>query len=148
MESGVRRELLPLNKYNMMASKKKKRSEPLSEQKPKPPEDNSVGNSLSAEATVEGLEGVPASEQVKLQKMLLQALTRFKKESDDTHKQQVQEMSHLSVIAQEYLSSFLVLGYDMNDEKVSILYAPSAKDEAAVVDLLRSTFMDIASNRP
>lgn len=58
------------------------------------------------------------------------------------------EMNHLASIAEEYLSCSLIIGYSMEGEKVCILNAQNSKDEAAVADLLRSTFLDMTSNRP
>lgn len=58
------------------------------------------------------------------------------------------EMGHLASIAEEYLSCSLIIGYSMEGEKVCILNAQNSKDEAAVADLLRSTFLDMTSNRP
>lgn len=63
-------------------------------------------------------------------------------------KRTYRDISHLGTIAEEYLSSFALIGYSLQDEKVVMLNMPSPKDEAALVDLLRATFVDLASNRP
>lgn len=81
-------------------------------------------------------------------KILAQALLRYKDDLNLDKKIKVKEMSHLSSIAEEYLSCFLLVGYSLQSEKVVIFNANNARDEAAVVDLLRSTFLDIANGRP
>ena len=63
-------------------------------------------------------------------------------------KQKLKEISHLSLIAEEYLSSFVLIGYSIQDEQVVVFNAPTPKDEAALVDLLRFTFFDVVNNRP
>jgi beta-N-acetylglucosaminidase len=81
-------------------------------------------------------------------KIIAQALVRYKDDLNLDKKVKFKEMSHLNAIAEEYLNCFLLVGYSMLNEKVVIFNANNPKDEAAVVDLLRSTFLDIANNRP
>lgn len=87
------------------------------------------------------------AEQAAIEQMLIQSLLRHKDDDFDT-KAKHKEMSHLSTIAQEYLSSFVIVGYSLQDEKVVVTHMPTAKDECALVDLLRSTLLDIAGDRP
>ena len=63
-------------------------------------------------------------------------------------KQKFKDIGHLASIAEEYLSSFALIGYSLQDEKVVVLNMPTSKDEAALVDLIRATFVDLANNRP
>jgi len=65
------------------------------------------------------------------------ALNRYKEEMQAEKRVKLKEISHLALI-----------GYSLQDEKVVIFNTPTAKDEAALVDLLRATFVEIASNRP
>lgn len=88
------------------------------------------------------------AEKINIDQLFVQALTRYKKEQLRDEQSKLKEVSHLALIAEEYLSSFALIGYSLQDEKVVIFNMPSPKDEAALVDLLRSTFIDIASNRP
>jgi hypothetical protein len=76
------------------------------------------------------------------------ALNRYKEEMQAEKRVKLKEISHLALIAEEFLSSFALIGYSLQDEKVVIFNTPTAKDEAALVDLLRATFVEIASNRP
>lgn len=86
-------------------------------------------------------------EQIDVDHLLAQAMQRYKAEEADK-KQKIKEISHLSAIAEEYLSCFALIGYSLQNEKVVVLNMLNSKDEAALVDLLRATFLEIASNRP
>lgn len=99
---------------------------------------------------VESEETLPISkaQQIDINQLFAQALVRYKNEQVADKKHKFKELSHLALIAEEYLSCFALIGYSLQDEKVTIFNMPSAKDEAALVDLLRATFIDIASNRP
>ena len=76
------------------------------------------------------------------------AIKRHKKEYNSDKKQKDMEIEHLALIAEEYLSTFVLMGYSLQDEKVVIFNAPTIKDEAALMDLFRATFVDIIQNRP
>lgn len=88
------------------------------------------------------------TEQKDLKELFNQALNRYKAEMQTEKKIKLKEISHLALIAEEYLSSFALIGYSLQNEKVVIFNTPTAKDEAALVDLLRATFVEIVSNRP
>ncbi len=87
-------------------------------------------------------------DQAEADNILSQALMRYKAEIVNDQKAKFKEITHLGTIAEEYLSSFVIIGYSLQNEKVVVFNTPSPKDEAALVDLLRSTFIEIASNRP
>jgi hypothetical protein len=80
--------------------------------------------------------------------LIEQALLRHKRDDLIDRKRNFKEVSHLALIAEEYLSSFALIGYSLQNEKVVVINMPTPKDEAALVDLLRATFVDLASNRP
>ena len=88
------------------------------------------------------------AEQINVDHLFAQALLQYKKEEVLVKKAKLKDISHLSLMAEEYLSSFALIGYSLQNEKVVVFNMPTAKDEAALVDLLRSTFLDIANNRP
>lgn len=98
----------------------------------------------------ENLDEIPISkiEQNKIDQLFAQALLRYKNETLIEKKLKIQEISHLSAIAEEYLSCFALIGYSVQNEQVVVLSMPTQKDEAALIDLLRSTFLDITNNRP
>ena len=99
--------------------------------------------SLSAEETQ-----LPKAEQINIDQLFAQALMRHKNEVLVDKKLKVKELHHLASIADEYLNCFILMGYSLQDEKVLLLNMPSPKDEAALIDLLRSTFLELASDRP
>lgn len=88
------------------------------------------------------------AEKIHIDSVIAQALSRHKTEVLLDHKDKFKEINHLAAITEEYLSCFSLIGYSLQGEKVSIFTANTSKDEAALVDLLRSTFLEIASNRP
>ena len=87
-------------------------------------------------------------EQINVDSIIQQALLRYKNECIEDKKLKHKELKHLGIICEEYLSCFALIGYSLEHEKVVILNTPTSKDEAALVDLIRATFLDIANNRP
>lgn len=98
--------------------------------------------SLSAEEVT-----MPKAEQINIDQLFAQALLRHKHDELKDKKLKIKEISHLSLIAEEYLSCFALIGYSLQDEKIVVFNMPTPKDEAALIDLLRSTFFDIVGNR-
>lgn len=89
------------------------------------------------------------ADKINVDKLLAQAFARHKMDLlIGERKEKFKEVSHLATMAEEYLSCFSLIGYNFQGEKVCVFSAPTSKDEAALVDLLRSTFLDIANNRP
>lgn len=88
------------------------------------------------------------TEQLDFKKLFEQALVRHKKDIFEDKKDKLQEISHLASMAEEYLSTFALIGYSLQNEKVVIFNVKNSKDEAALVDLLRATFIEIVNNRP
>lgn len=101
--------------------------------------------SLSAE---EAFDPISTAEKINVDQIISQALLRYKLEENLDKKIKLKEITHLSRIAEEYLSCYALIGYSLQNEKVVILSTPTSKDEAAMVDLLRATYLDIAGNRP
>ena len=91
---------------------------------------------------------MPKAEQININQLFEQALLRHKQDSITDKKSKLKEISHLATIAEEYLSCFALIGYSLQNEEVVIFNMPTSKDESALIDLLRVTFLDIASNRP
>lgn len=90
-----------------------------------------------------------APEQLNVNKLLSQALIRYKNDSLIQDKQdKLHELEHLGKIVEEYLSCFSLIGFTLQGEKVCLFNATTSKDEGALVDLLRSTFVEIINNRP
>lgn len=102
-------------------------------------------NSLSAEDNEPIL---PKAEQINANSLLTKAIMRHNKDELVDKKDKFKELNHLTTMCDEYLSTFALIGYSLQDERIVVFNAKSSKDEAALVDLLRSTFFEIASNRP
>lgn len=95
------------------------------------------------------IEGMPKAEKINIDNLIAQAFARYKTEYLlNEKKDKFKEITHLASITEEYLSCFSLIGYSFQGEKVCIFNASTSKDEAALVDLLRSTFLEIANNRP
>lgn len=88
------------------------------------------------------------AEQLNIDQLITQALSRHKQELAADKKQKVKELGHLASLAEEYLNCFLLIGFSIQNEKVILHSMSNSKDEAALMDLLRSTFIDLAGNRP
>jgi hypothetical protein len=94
-------------------------------------------------------DGFPLSapEKNNIDQLIAQTLLRYKKEQQIDAGIKHKEIRHLALMCEEYLSTFTLIGYSLENEKIVIFSTPTAKDEAALVDLLRATFIDIANNR-
>ena len=105
---------------------------------------SSSQNTVSADSG----SSMPKVEQNNINQLITQALLRYKNEQIIDKKIKYKELSHLASICEEYMSTFALIGYSLEDEKVVMLNMSNSKNEAALVDLLRSTFIEIVSNRP
>jgi hypothetical protein len=77
-----------------------------------------------------------------LEQAIAKAFKRFYSESV-SKQNKIKDLKHLDTIVAEYLQSFMILGYDINGEKICISHAstPAARD--ALIEHLRSTFISI-----
>jgi hypothetical protein len=91
---------------------------------------------------------ISKAEQINIEQLLAQALLRHKNDQFSDKKLKVKEMQHLSSIIGEYLNCFILVGYTMQDERALLIHMPTPKDEAALIDLMRETLIDLASERP
>lgn len=114
------------------------------------PKKKTTKKSLSASNELDSeLEPIlPKAEKLNVDQLFAQAVLRYKNEALADKKIKVKEISHLSLMAEEYLSCFALIGYSLQNEKVVVLSMPTSKDEAALVDLLRATFIELANGRP
>ena len=133
------------SKKNTKTETSKKRA--LSTRKPKLTPALATTPSLSTLTQSESL-GLTSTDQTTFNNLFSQALARHKKDVFEDRKDKLKEISHLALMAEEYLSTFALIGYSLQDERVVMMNMPTSKDEAALVDLLRATFIDIANNRP
>ncbi len=112
-----------------MAARKKKQTKPSTEDQ-------------------ENLAPLAKVEQNSIDQIIAQAYNRHKDELIADKKQKIKELNHFAATAEEYLNCYLLIGYSLQNEKVILQSMSSPKDEAALMDLLRSTFMDFMGNRP
>ena len=96
----------------------------------------------------EGLLPLSKLEQVNIEQLLANAMLRHKSEDLEDKKHKFKDIDYLNTIIEEYLSCFVLVGYSLQNEKVCIFNAHSSKDEGALVDYLRATFLEIVNNRP
>jgi hypothetical protein len=80
-----------------------------------------------------------------LERAITQAFKRFYAASI-SKQNKIKDLHHLDSIVAEYLQSFIILGYDLNGEKICISHAstPAARD--ALVEHMRTTFLNIINN--
>lgn len=107
----------------------------------KPKKTGKPSTNLNAE------DSIPTAEQININNLVEKALTRYKNATLADKKDKYKELSHLASITEEYLSCFALIGYSLQNEEVVILNTPTPKDESALIDLLRSTFIDIMNGR-
>jgi hypothetical protein len=74
---------------------------------------------------------------------IMQAFTRFHNTAATTKQSKLKDLYHLDTVVTEYLQSFMILGYDINGEKVCITHAENASARDALIEHLRSTFFGI-----
>jgi hypothetical protein len=122
------------NKYLCMSTdepNKKKVSKKRSSKK-------SISPKLSA-TDIE--QGVSIEKNLHVEDVIKQAFLRFY-DNASIRGAKVKDLEHLDVITQEYLNSYMILGYDINGEKVSIMHAESPHDRDALVEHLRTTLLN------
>jgi hypothetical protein len=101
--------------------------------------------SLSGE---ESLLPISKFEQLNIEQLIANAMLRHKSEDLEDKKRKFKDVDYLNTIIEEYLSCFVLVGFSIQNEKVCIFNAHSSKDEGALVDYLRATFLEIVNNRP
>jgi hypothetical protein len=96
---------------------------------------------LSALAAVEK-NILPEKQLAQVEEVIKNAFLRF---ADATQMKQykVQDLEHLDSVVSEFLKAFMVLGYDLNGEKVFIMHATNPNDRDALVEHLRTTLLGI-----
>lgn len=57
----------------------------------------------------------------------------------------LKDLEHLSKICEEFLSAYVILGYDLNGEKVHIMHAKNHHDRDALVEHIRSTLIGMVN---
>ena len=87
----------------------------------------------------------PLPPNIQIEEIIKQAFLRFY-DNASLDQAKVKDLEHLDHIAEEYLKAYMILGYDINGEKVSILHAKNPHDKDALVEHLRTTLLNIIGN--
>lgn len=80
--------------------------------------------------------------QQNIKDVIEQAVTRFTV-SENTRRHKLKDLYHLDTIVEEYLQAFMIIGYDINGEKVCITHARTPAERDAIIEHLRTTFIGV-----
>jgi hypothetical protein len=96
---------------------------------------------LSAlDATEENI--LPEKQLAQVEEVIKNAFLRFA-DAAQLKQYKVKDLEHLDSVVSEFLKTFMVLGYDLNGEKVFIMHATNPHDRDALVEHLRTTLLGI-----
>lgn len=88
------------------------------------------------------------AEKTNIEHLIASAFLRHEKDRVIDLNQQTKELNHMVAMLEEYLSSFLVIGYTMNNEPVAFKHAPTTKDDLAILELFRNVFFRSVQQGP
>ena len=77
-----------------------------------------------------------------IEDLIKQAFLRFYNTAYTSNAKE-KDLEHLNAMIEEYLKCYMVLGYDLNGEKICIMNAHSSSEQDALIEHLRSTLVDI-----
>jgi hypothetical protein len=79
---------------------------------------------------------------VHVENVIKEAFLRFY-DNKSLKQQKIRDLESLDGIVEEFLKTFIILGYDFNGEKVQIMHASNPLDRDALVEHLRTTLLGI-----
>jgi hypothetical protein len=79
---------------------------------------------------------------VHVESVIKEAFLRFY-DNKSLKQQKIRDLEHLDNVVEEFLKTFIILGYDFNGEKVQIMHASNPLDKDALVEHLRTTLLGI-----
>jgi len=85
---------------------------------------------------------LPEKQLAQVEEVIKNAFLRFA-DAAQIKQYKVQDLEHLDTMVSEFLKAFMVLGYDLNGEKVFIMHATNPNDRDALVEHLRTTLLGI-----
>jgi hypothetical protein len=98
---------------------------------------------LSALDPLENTEQIlPEKQLAQVEEVIKNAFLRFH-DAAILKQYKVKDLEHLDTVVSEFLKTFMVLGYDLNGEKVFIMHATNPHDRDALVEHLRTTLLGI-----
>jgi hypothetical protein len=85
---------------------------------------------------------LPEKQLAQVEEVIKNAFLRFA-DAAQMKQYRVKDLEHLDSMVSEFLKTFMVLGYDLNGEKVFIMHATNPHDRDALVEHLRTTLLGI-----
>jgi hypothetical protein len=85
---------------------------------------------------------LPEKQLAQVEEVIKNAFLRFA-DAAQMKQYKVQDLEHLDSVVSEILGSFMILGYDINGEKVLIMHATNPHDRDALVEHMRTTLLGI-----
>jgi hypothetical protein len=82
---------------------------------------------------------------LQVEDVIKQAFLRFY-DNATVKQHKVKDLEHLDNIVGEFLKAFMILGYDLNGEKVCIMHAVNPHDRDALIEHLRTTLLGIINS--
>ena len=120
-------------------------TEDNNKKKPVKKRSSKKSESSKLSATDINQELIPLEKNLHVEDVIKQAFLRFY-DNASVKSSKVKDLEHLDLITEEYLKSYMILGYDLNGEKVSIMHAETPHDRDALVEHLRTTLLNIIGN--
>lgn len=95
-------------------------------------------------SALEGVEEniLPEKQLAQVEEVIKNAFLRFY-DNAQLKQYKVKDLEHLDSVVSEFLGTFMILGYDINGEKVFIMHATNPHDRDALVEHLRTTLLGI-----
>jgi hypothetical protein len=85
---------------------------------------------------------LPEKQLAQVEEVIKNAFLRFA-DAAQIKQYKVKDLEHLDGMISEFLKAFMVLGYDLNGEKMFIMHATNPHDKDALVEHLRTTLLGI-----
>jgi hypothetical protein len=85
---------------------------------------------------------LPEKQLAQVEEVIKNAFLRFA-DAAQMKQYKVQDLEHLDGMVSEFLKAFMILGYDLNGEKVFVMHATNPNDKDALVEHLRTTLLGI-----
>lgn len=102
-----------------------------------------VATELSGIASSEAL--LTQDQIIQVEDVIKQAFLRFY-DTATVKQHKVKDLEHLDNIVGEFLKAFMILGYDLNGEKICIMHAGNPHDKDALIEHLRTTLLGIINS--
>lgn len=85
---------------------------------------------------------LPEKQLAQVEEVIKNAFLRFC-DAAQLKQYKVKDLEHLDAMVSEFLKTFIILGYDLNGEKVFVMHATNPHDKDALVEHLRTTLLGI-----